>query len=143
MIITHFGTVSKTGILNLANRKRLQADLTRLADCSVELTIKKKNRRSTPQNNFYWGVIIKEIQIELKRLGNDFTPEEVHELLKEMFNPIEIIGPGGEVIGKKGGSTTKMNKEDMSVYWDKIILWAAEFLCITIPLPSTDLQLQF
>jgi len=143
MIITHFGTVSKTGILNLSNRKRLQAELIRFADCSIELTIKKKNQRSTQMNRYYHGVIVKEIQMELKNLGNDFTPEEVHELLKEMFNPIEIIGPGGEVIGKKGGSTTKMNKEEMSIYWDKIILWAAEFLSLHIPPPCTDLQLQF
>ncbi len=139
--IQYFGTVSKTGILTIPNRKRLQADLKQFSGCSVEISIRKKNRRTNPMNRYYHGVIVKDIQVELNRLGNDFSSDEVHELLKEMFNPIDIIGPGGEVIGKKGGSTAKMNKEEMSVYWDKIILWAAEFLCISIPAPNTELQL--
>ena len=73
--------------------------------------------------------------------GNELTAEDVHDFLKETFNPINILGPGGEIIGKKGGSTAKMNKDEMSAYWDKIILWAAEFFYLTIPLPNTELSL--
>ena len=53
------------------------------------------------------------------------------------------MGVDGEVIGYKGGSTANMNKEEFSVYLDKIIFFAAETLLITIPLPNEDLQFQF
>lgn len=141
--ITYYGSVTETGILNIPHRKRLQDELRQFKGSSVTITIKKKNTRSNKQNAFLWGVVYKEIELELKRLGNDVTPEEIHEMCKESFNSIDIVGPGGEIIGKKGGSTAKMNKDEMSVYWDKIILWTATYLEITIPLPESDLQLQF
>ena len=142
--ITAFGSVTETGILSLVNRKRLQNDLLQFKGCTVELTIKKRNTRSTPQNNYLWGVLYAEIVIRLRALGNtDVDADWVHEFCKLEFNSIEIVGSGGEVIGKRGGSTTDMNKEAMSVYWDKIILWCNEFLEITVPLPNEKLQFNF
>jgi len=139
--ITHYGTVSKTGILNLANRKRLQDDLTKFADCSVEIIIKKKNRRSGQQNRYYHGIVVKEIEIRMCELGNDVDSDLVHEFLKDRFLQTPLIGDGGEVIGSLPGSTAKLNKDEFGTYIDKIILFAAETLSITIPLPNTELQL--
>ena len=140
-MIQYYGTVSKTGILNIPNRKRLQADLVRFADCSVELTIKKKNRRSTKQNNYLWGVVYKECEIRMRELGNDIDCDVVHDFFKDKFLQKELVGEGGEVIDKIPGSTTELNKTDFIEYVNKIILWSSEILCITIPLPETDLQL--
>ena len=142
MIITAQGNI-KSGKLTLANSKRFDQDISTLKDCVVELTIKRKNKRSTPQNRYYWGVVVKEIEIRMKNLGNDVDPELVHSFLKDRFNKKELIGEGGEVIDNIGGSTTEMNKEDFMIYVDKIAEWAASFLSIEIPLPNTDLQLQF
>ena len=142
--ITAFGSVTETGILSLTNRKRLQHDLLQYKGCAVELTIKKRNTRSTLQNSYVWGVLYAEIVIELRRLGNtDVDADWVHEFCKLEFNAVEIVGPGGEIIGKRGGSTTDMNKEQMSAYWDKIIYWANTFLEISIPLPNEKLQFNF
>lgn len=140
--LTAYGII-KDGRLTLANRKRFEADLLSFKDCTVELSVRKKNRRSTPQNKWYWGVVVKEIEIRLKELGNDFDSDTVHEFLKDKFNKKEVIGEGGEVLDYIGGSTTEMNKEDFLLYADKIVQWAAETLCIAIPLPNTDLQLNF
>jgi len=141
--LQYFGSVSKTGILNIPNRKRLQSDLLSFAGCTVELTIKKKNRRSSPQNRYYFGVVVAEIRARLNELGNDLTPEQVHEILKYKFNPLNIVGEGGEIIDSLGGSTAEMNKEEFGVYLDKIFVWALEFLNITIPAPDSDLQFKF
>ena len=139
--ITAFGSVSTTGILTLNNRKRLQTDLLKFKGCTVEIIIKKKNRRSNQQNRYLFGVVYKEIEVRLRELGNDIDVEGVHEFCKFEFNEVKIFGEGGEVISKKGGSTTEMNKEEMSIYVDKIILWAATFLEIRIPLPNETLTL--
>ena len=141
--ITAYGSVTETGILSLANRKRLQNDLLKFKGCSVELSIKKKNTRSTQQNRYYHGVVIKEVQLRMIELGNDVTPELVHEFLKDRFNKKHLIGEGGEIIDSIGGSTTEMNKEEFMIYVDRIIEWAASVLSISIPFPNTDLQLQF
>ena len=140
-ILTAYANI-KDGKLSLANRKRFEKDLTTFKDCAVELTIKRKNTRSSPQNRYYWGIVVKEIEIRLKQLGNDFDPDTVHEYLKDKFNQVEIIGEGGEVIDYIGESTTKMNKEQFSIYVDKIIEWANDFLNINIPLPNEKLELQ-
>lgn len=140
--ISAYGQI-KDGQLTIANKKRFRQDLSTFKNCAVEIIIKKKNTRSSPQNRYYWGVVVKEIQYRLNELGNDFEPETVHEYLKDKFNKVEIIGEGGEVLDYLGGSTTEMNKEEFSVYVDKIIEWAASFLSIAIPLPNTDLVLNF
>ena len=140
--ITAFGTVSTTGIINY-NRKRLQAELVKFAGCSVEITVRKKNRRSGQANRYYWGVVIKECEIRMKELGNDVDSDLTHEFFKDRFLQTPLIGEGGEVIGSLPGSTAKLNKDEFGSYIDKIILFAAETLAITIPLPETDLQLQF
>jgi hypothetical protein len=133
----------KDGLLTYANERRYAADLAHFKNCAVEITIKKRNTRSSPQNRYYWGVVVKEIQVRLNDLGNDFEPETVHEYLKDKFNKVEIIGEGGEVLDYLGGSTTEMNKEEFGQYVDRIIEWAASFLSIAIPLPNADLQLEF
>ena len=140
--ITAYGDV-KDGKLIFANKKRFINELATFKNCAVDITIKKRNTRSTQQNRFYWGVVIAEINYRLIELGNDFEPETVHEFLKDKFNKVNMVGEGGELIDQLGGSTTEMNKEEFMVYVDKIIEWAASFLSITIPLPNSDLQFQF
>lgn len=131
------------GKLIIDNRKRFAAELTTLKDGVYELTLRKKNRRSNHQNRYLWGYVYKEMQFRINELGNDFSIDDVHDFCKTEFNKKEIVGVDGEVIGYKGGSTANMNKEEFSVYLDKIIFFAAETLLITIPLPNEDLQFQF
>jgi hypothetical protein len=127
------------GKLILDNRKRFEQDLKSLKDGLYELSIRAKNRRSTMQNAYLWGVVYKEIQLALIDLGNDLSTEDVHEFLKSKFNPVEIKGT--ETVDTIGGSTAGMNKEEFSTYIDKISKWAFDFLNIEIPLPNTELKL--
>lgn len=131
----------KDGKLILANKKRFAQDLGSFKDCAVELTIRKKNRRSSPQNRYLWGVVYKEVEIRLKQLGNDVNADVVHEFLKGKFLQVPMIGEGGEVIENLPGSTADLNKEEFALYVDKIIEWAAQFLEITIPSPGEVLTL--
>jgi len=139
--LQYFGSVSKTGILNIPNRKRLQADLLSFAGCTVKLTIKKKNRRSSPQNRYLFGVVYKEVEIRMNELGNDVNTDLVHLFFKDKYLQIPLIGDGGEIIGTLPGSTAALNKDEFSLYLDKIIKFSAETLGISIPLPNTELKL--
>jgi hypothetical protein len=135
----------KGGVIQLNNftRKRLQDDLRQFADCDIVLTIKKKGKRSNPQNSFYWGVCIPEIRRRLKELGNDFDAETVHEYLKGRFNCEKVeIEATGELL-EIGQTTTKLTKGEFAEYLDKIIRFASESLGITIPDPGTQTEIPY
>ena len=140
--ITSFGSVSEKGILSLNNRKRLQTDLLKFKGCTVEITIKKKNKRSNPQNSYYHGVVVAEVRHGLLEIGYQMTADETHEFLKQKFNSTQIITKDGLVIDVPR-STTELNKSEFSEYIERIARFAAEYLSVVIPMPNQDLTLQF
>ena len=139
--ITAFGSVSETGILALNNRKRLQTDLLKFKGCTVEITIKKKNKRSTPQNSYYHGVVVAEVRHGLLEIGYQMTADETHEFLKQKFNNIQIVNKEGIVIDVPK-STTELNTIEFSEYVERIARFASEYLGVYIPAPNESLTLK-
>ena len=129
----------KNGKLSLDNERRFLADLKALRDGVYEVSVRPKNIRSNPQNRYLWAVVYSEVRIALVNLGNDVSVDEVHEFLKQKFNPVEILG--AESSDTIGGSTAGMTKDEFSNYVEKIGQWAADFLNIEIPPPNTELKL--
>lgn len=105
------------------------------------LEISKANKRSNPQNRFYWGLVIPMVQSGIKDMGTELTKEETHEFLKARFNFEEIVNTNtGEAISIPR-STTALNKIQFSEYVEKIQQFASEFLSIVIPDPGQQVQL--
>lgn len=138
-----YGFVDAEGKLNLYNRKRLADELKRFAACDVSLEIKKRGKRSTAANNYYWACLVAPIQAEFQRRGIDMDDEQVHTFLKLHFNKKYIWDANGEVIGEYGGSTAEMNAEEMSDYMERITVWCAEKLNLVIEPPATQTQMEF
>jgi hypothetical protein len=136
-VIKHYGEV-KEGKLIPYNRKRLTSDLSQMKDCEVEITIKRKGKRSLQQNRYYFGCVLPEIQHELKRLGNDFDIDTIHEFLKQKFNSEKVVVEVTGELLEIGKSTTELNKEEFSEYIFQITKWASETLGLYIPEPSTQ-----
>jgi len=95
---------------------------------------KHKSKRTNQQNAYYWGVVI---PILSTHFGYD--PEEMHEEMKLMFNPIQSkIDPSRKI----GGSTTKLSTveffHDEDSYVERICRWAAQEQGVYIPLPEKD-----
>jgi hypothetical protein len=128
------GTV-KNGKLHIINKARLDEDLRQFKDCDVEIVIKKRGRRSFLQNAYYWGCIVKEIQLRFRELGHDVDSDDVHEFLKQKFHNEKIVTPQAEVITVPR-STTEMNKGEFVEYVERIRDWAADTLEIYIPDPG-------
>jgi hypothetical protein len=136
-IIKHYGEV-KEGKLIPFNRKRLNNDISLMKDGEVEIVIKKKGKRSLQSNKYYWGCVLPEILHELKRLGNDFDADTIHEYLKQKFNSEKVVVEAtGELI-EIGKKTSELNQEEFGLYLDKVIMWAAQTLEITIPEPNSQ-----
>lgn len=105
----------------------------------VEVTVEKiKHPRTNSQNRYYWGVVVEEIA---QHTGHD--PEQVHELLKQMFSPKWYY----PVLARMNGrtemtddgiptSTTRLDTLAFVEYTEKCRLWANEFLGLQIPLPG-------
>jgi len=99
----------------------------------VEIIIRKHRiKRSDEQNRYYWGVVV---SILADHFG--YEPEELHEEMKLMFNPIQSkIDPERKI----GGSTTKMSTieffSDEDSYVERICRWAASEHGVYVPPPE-------
>src|ERR1039457_7594020 len=73
----------KEGKLSLDKAGQFKDYLHTLNGKRVELTVEKlKHQRTNSQNSYYWGCVVKLIA---QHSGHD--PEQIHELLKQMFSP--------------------------------------------------------
>lgn len=139
--IEQYGYV-KDGELKILNRKRFDAEIKAFPNCDVQILVKKKGKRSNPQNRYYWGIVIDEIRRELLRRGDKYTPEEIHEGLKAKFNPKSTGDKEtAEAIFITGATTTELNKEEFAEYLNRIIEWANKSLEIIIPEAGSQTQM--
>lgn len=96
-----------------------------------------KRHRSSPQNAYYWGVIVPMIRDAINDLGNSFTSDEVHDFLKREYNYHEVETHDGMYL-KVPQSTTKLDTIGFNEYKDKIQQFASEILGIYIPDPNEE-----
>ena len=95
----------------------------------IAITIRKdRSKRSDQQNAYYWGVVL---HIMSQHFG--YTPAEMHEELKLMFNPIQSkFSEYAEI----GGSTAKLNTKEFADYIERCCQWAAIDHSLYIPAPG-------
>lgn len=141
MKIETFGSIDESGTLTIQNRKRFAQELKDLKGLDVTVIVKKRGKRSTQSNRFYWGVVIHEIKVELKRRGTAATPEDIHAALKAKFNPQPLADANGEPLLDIGGSTADMTQSEFAEYLDKVIHWCNTALEIIIPEPGQQTDL--
>ena len=97
---------------------------------AVEVIIRKpKKNRSKFQNNYYFGVVVDLISEET---GHE--PEEIHEILKNMFltQHTDILGIGVDYVK----STIMLSTVEMEDYLSKCRQFGSLTLGIFIPLPN-------
>lgn len=139
-----FSGFISNGKLRLHDSKGFNDSVLACKDMDVTLTIsKKKVKRTLSANAYYRGVVVVLITEALNDLGHDVNTEEVHEFLKNKFNTKEIISPETGEVETFAMSTSKLTSSEFSEYLQKIIIWAAEFLCIVIPEPNAQTVLEF
>jgi hypothetical protein len=115
--------------LHFADKERLNQDVTRYNDKTVEVTVKEyKPKRSNQLNQYYWGVVVKIISDY-----TGYTKEETHELLKQTFLKKKILI--NDEWYDTTESTTKMNNKEMLEFIEDVKQWAAQTLYVYIPDP--------
>ena len=125
-----FGSVDALGRLVMDKPGAFARALAALRGREVQVLIEpKKKRRSTNQNDYYWGVVI--------AILSDFTgysPEEMHEALKNKFLGFYDKKTGLRVVS----SSAELTTADFENYLSQIRAWAGEN-GIFIPLPNEQL----
>jgi hypothetical protein len=122
------GVVTETGKLVLDAPKVFRAYVARFIGEEVEVEVRKRrSKRSTEQNAYYWGVIIPPLA---EHCG--YTHDEMHEALKAKFLGQEDLSRGLLRIG----STRKLSTAEFTDYIERVTVWAAGELGVVILPPE-------
>ena len=88
--------------------------------------------RSQQANRYWWGVCVRAVS---EHTG--YTPEEVHDLAKQMFIPkrVAVQNGNGEIRGEFviGGSTRVLDSQAFTEFVERFKQWAATDLDCYIP----------
>lgn len=127
-------------VVNMTTVKKL---FDQLKEGKWMLEISNHNKRSNPQNRYYWGLVIPLVRKGIEDMGTELTSEETHEFLKAKFNVSELVNEDTGQVELLPRSTTILTKEKFSGYVEKIQRFASEFLNIEIPDPGVQLTVDY
>lgn len=140
-------TLKPDGSLLIHNRKEMDRWLfSQSKEKEVPFTItleRKKKKRSSEVNRYWWGVVIPVIQRGMNELGHEITKDETHEFLKANFNFKEAVNENtGEVL-RVPNSTSNLSGSEFWELLDKVARFASEYLNETIPGPGEQSELNY
>jgi hypothetical protein len=130
------GFVSADGRLSLP--REVLAGLCELTGRRVHVTVEDAAaKRSNNQNAYYWAAIVEPITDRFNELGERFTPETVHEILKYKFLRVTVPDPEtGEVAHSYVRSTASLKTFEFFFYCEDCARYAAEALELVIEPPA-------
>ena len=145
--LTYIGTVSTDGTIKLPKRLRAEVGKAFAGKEIVATFARPKKTRSSEQNRYYWGVVVRMICEGFQALGNPVNPDNAedieltHEYLKRRFlQPIQVADVNGEV-HELGYTTTNLTTSQMMDYIAQVQQFASEFLNVIIPDPGEQAEL--
>jgi hypothetical protein len=121
------------GKLTLNNSQIFKEELKNLNGDVVITVAEGRGKRSTQQNRYYWGQVC-----TLISETTGYTPEEVHDFLKEKFlTDKKHIVIAGEERDIEQATTTRLTTKEFEEYCENIRRWASSVLNINIPDPNS------
>lgn len=145
--LTYIGTVSPIGEIKLPKRLRSEVGKAFAGKDVIVTFARPKKTRSSEQNRYYWGVVIRMVCEGFQSLGNPVNPDStedaelVHTYLKRRFlEPIRVADANGEV-HDLGHTTTQLTTSQMMDYIAQVQQFAVEFLNVIIPDPGEQAEL--
>ena len=113
------------------------AHLQKLENKDVYITVQKVRKiRSEQQMKYYFKVVV-----GLLSENTGYEPEEMHEILKEMFAPVKEVKLGKDIIPIHGCTHDLFTDNFFEDYIHRIQRWAAQERGVVIPdPPKVDVQ---
>ncbi len=122
----------------------------------VKITVEKyRKTRSSNQNQYYWGVVIRYIQAILNRDSPGTTPQQAHEFCRledvgkltdyKVISVTEVDFASGlpvqvNYVITHLKSTTKLTTLEFEAYLERVRQWALKAAGVIIPLPNEDID---
>lgn len=134
-------TIKDGQIVNKGAIRKLLA----LADGKYLFEISGADKRSNPQNNYYWQILTEYFQPGLTDLGWQHikTKEDAHVFMADMFLKIKEVNNETREMKERTRSTTELTKAEFNVYLNELWQWAAEWLHVAIPEPNAQTMLSY
>ena len=127
----------------IQNPKAIKTLIESLKDGKWQVEISLIDKRSSPQNRYYWQMLTEYVQPGLYNTGwrEIKTKDDAHEFVAKIFLKVKMVNENTGQATERVKSTTELSKEQFSVYLEEIWQWAAEYLSITIPAPNEQFTL--
>lgn len=138
----YFGHFDKAGVLHADSFKSALRALSRKGGHVVLTVTEFRDKRSNPQNRYYWKCVVDVIHRALKESGWEITKEGTHELLRFRFlKEDRPIGEDGEFVTTVR-STTELDRQEFGDYIEACVRFAAEYLNVVIPAPNEQVAME-
>ena len=147
--LTYIGTVSTDGIIKLPKRLRYEVGKAFAGKEVVVTFARPKKTRSSEQNRYYWGVVVRMVCEAFNEIGNPVNADNqediqsVHEFLKRRFLQPEIFVDANGEAHEIGWSTSRLTTSQMMDYIAQVQQFAVEFLNVIIPDPGEQAEINF
>lgn len=129
--------VDQKGILRLPRRLLDDAAILFTGKEVIGTLQDRAEVRTADQNAYYWVAIVNPICDRFNDLGERFTPDIVHEILKYKFLRVfKYDGDTGEVLVEYVRSSSSLKVHEFCFYIEDCIRYAAEDLELTIEPPK-------
>jgi hypothetical protein len=125
----------------IQNPKPLEVFYKSLPDGRYILTADSTKKRTLPQNNYYWSVVVPMVYEGLRNAGFDAVrhKEDAHEIMKALFLKIAEERNGLKI--ERVMSTTELKTVGFNEYLLNISVWAFDYLGISIPEPNQQMEM--
>lgn len=129
----------------IANKKVIRFLFDQLKDGRYQVEVFPHDKRSNPQNNYYWQMLTNYVQPALYNEGWQHikTKEDAHVFVADLFLKVKIINENTGEVRERTKSTTELSKIEFNTYLEEIWQWAAEYLSVTIPAPNENIMIEY
>lgn len=137
-----FGTVDKDGLLNRKAARLVSDALGQHKTKGVIITVERKHKkRSNQQNRYYWGTVVEhQIEAFLDLWGEKYKPSQVHDFNKAYIFGQEKVLPDTGVILQIPGSTSGMSTVEHNDGMEDVRRYMFDNFGHVIPEPNEDLE---
>ena len=122
------------------NRKSLAEAITNFNNKDITITIQRKRKQRSNNQNRYLHASFTILKNELNNLGNNFKMEEVKELVKAKFLMVDVVSGDGEIYGQRIKGTHECTTVEMLEFILSMRQWAFEVFNIDIPEPNSQIS---
>ncbi len=109
------------------------------SDQFISFEIKKTKAVTLAQYGYLYGVVYPCIAAFYQsHNGSPISIDDIDTEMKEMFWSTPVQSLSTQIVKYRANTKTKMNRDELGTYIDKVISWATDNLGCEIPAPAKD-----